>query len=73
MTKELVKENIEINCVSCGRKITEVWICKLEVPHITKYVFFCSSCQRCLGVSDSKNPDSIIKTTNDIPPVQLQY
>ena len=73
MTKELVKEATEITCMHCRKKINEVWICKLEVPHITKYVFFCSSCQRCLGISDDKNPERLIQSPNNIPPYSLQF
>jgi hypothetical protein len=43
-----------------------VWVCKLEIPHIRRYVFFCPNCQRCLGVSDSKNPESLFQPANNI-------
>ena len=59
MTKELIKESLEINCGYCRKKIDRVWVCKMEIPDITKYVFICPDCQNCLGVSESKHPDFI--------------
>ncbi len=73
MTKELVKENLETTCKSCGEKIDEVWVCKLEVPHVTKYVYFCSRCQRCLGISEDKNPQSLLRSGDKTPPATLQF
>jgi hypothetical protein len=73
MTKELVEEPLEITCRNCGKKIKKVWVCKLEIPKITRYVFICTNCQRCLGVSDNKNPKSLKQLTNNIPPASLQF
>ncbi len=72
MTKELVEENSELTCRNCGKTISKVWVCKLEVPEVTRYVFFCSSCQRCLGVSDNKNPQSLRQPADRIPPSAFQ-
>ncbi|HEY6907208.1 MAG TPA: hypothetical protein VI230_07035 [Ignavibacteriaceae bacterium] len=72
MTKELLEEVSELTCKNCGKTIAKVWVCKLEVPHVTRYVFFCSSCQRCLGVSDNKNPQSLIQSSNSTPPAAFQ-
>lgn len=71
MTKELVEESLEITCSNCMRKINKVWVCKLEIPNITRYVFFCPNCQRCLGVSDNKNPNSLLKQKTDLPPATM--
>lgn len=68
MTKELVEENIEITCNNCMKKMNKVLVCKMEIPEITRYVFFCPNCQRCLGVSDNRNPNSIFQQKNNLPP-----
>lgn len=68
MTKELVEETLEITCRNCGEKSEKVWVCKLEIPNITRYVFFCANCQRCLGVSNNKNPQSLIQPANNMNP-----
>ncbi|HKB86924.1 MAG TPA: hypothetical protein VKD08_12180 [Ignavibacteriaceae bacterium] len=72
MTKELVEEISELTCKNCGKTISKVWICKLEVPKVTRYVFFCTSCQRCLGVSNNKNPQSLVHPSNNLSSGTLQ-
>lgn len=67
MTKELVEESIEITCANCLKKLNKVWVCKMEIPNVTRYVFFCPNCQRCLGISDNNNPNSLFQQKNDLP------
>ncbi|HSD64806.1 MAG TPA: hypothetical protein VLB50_13470 [Ignavibacteriaceae bacterium] len=71
MTKELVEESLEITCSNCRKMINKVWVCKLEIPDVTRYVFFCPNCQRCLGVSDNKNPNSLLQQKNNLPPASI--
>lgn len=73
MTKEVLEEISDLKCSNCGRTINKVWVCKLEVPEVTRYVFFCTNCQRCLGVSNSKNPQSLVQSPDNLPPAQLQF
>jgi len=73
MTKELVEGVLKITCRHCGRETEKVWICKLEIPHVKRYVFICPSCQRCLGVSDDNNPNSLIQPSGNRPNTSLRF
>jgi RecJ-like exonuclease len=54
MKKEIKKEKVNATCPHCSKKISLVWICKIESVIGTSYVFFCSECQKSLGSSHEK-------------------
>jgi DNA-directed RNA polymerase subunit RPC12/RpoP len=54
MKKEIEKENVKAVCPYCKKKIDLIWVCKIESVIGTRYVFFCSECQKSLGISHEK-------------------
>jgi hypothetical protein len=73
MTKELVEGALKITCRYCGKETEKVWICKLEIPHVTRYIFFCPGCQRCLGVSNDKNPKNLVQPAEGLHNTSLLF
>ncbi len=51
MKKEINKENVKAICPHCLKNINMVWVCKLESVIGIRYAYFCSSCQKSLGIS----------------------
>ncbi|GAB4286938.1 MAG: hypothetical protein Kow0098_02770 [Ignavibacteriaceae bacterium] len=54
MTKEIEKEQVDIECPRCSEKIDIVWVCTIESVIGLRYAYFCSKCQRMLGIFLSK-------------------
>jgi hypothetical protein len=54
MKKEIEKEKVNAVCPHCLKKISLVWVCRIESVIGTRYVFFCGECQKSLGISHEK-------------------
>ena len=50
MEKKIEKESVHTWCPGCKNEIDSVWVCKLESTSILRYAYFCSNCQKKLGV-----------------------
>jgi len=48
MKKEIEKEKVEAFCPHCLKKMSVVWICKIDSVIGMRYVFFCGKCQKSL-------------------------
>ncbi|MCL5030054.1 MAG: hypothetical protein M1480_13655 [Bacteroidetes bacterium] len=55
MVKEIDKEDVHTVCPHCLKKINLVWVCKLESIIGIRYAYFCSECQKNLGISHIKD------------------
>jgi hypothetical protein len=70
MIKEIEKEKVHAFCPHCLKEMSLVWICRIESIIGTRYIFFCSECQKSLGTSHEKGfisnkPDTTIKNINN--------
>ena len=54
MTKLLQKATLKSICPSCGKSITDVWICELDSVIGTRYAYLCTNCEKLLGISIDK-------------------
>lgn len=54
MFKKIEKEKVQMTCPLCRVDINEVWVCKLDSVIGVRYTYFCSSCQKMLGISKEK-------------------
>lgn len=55
MTKLLEKEKVKIICPHCTKKVSNVWICKMDSVIGIRYAFLCGNCQKLLKISEQKN------------------
>lgn len=53
MTKQLTEAKVQIRCINCLNKIESVLICEMDSIIGTRYAFFCSQCQKFIGISTS--------------------
>ncbi len=54
ITKQLTEAKVQIRCINCLNKIESVLICEMDSVIGTRYAFFCSQCQKFIGISTSK-------------------
>ncbi len=59
MIKIIDKENIDITCAHCNRKINTAWVCEHFSDLGVRYIYLCSSCQRLLGIAHKKGFSNI--------------
>ena len=48
------KENITPLCPHCSSELQTVWVRKLKAVFGKRYVYFCPSCRKVLGLSHRK-------------------
>ncbi|MGA7723620.1 MAG: hypothetical protein WCA84_20810 [Ignavibacteriaceae bacterium] len=65
MKKEIEKEKVEAFCPHCLKKMSVVWICKIDSVIGMRYVFFCGKCQKSLGSSHKK--EFVSRMSNSTP------
>jgi hypothetical protein len=51
MKKIIKKENIHTVCPYCTKEIESVWVCKIKSIIGIRFIFFCSECQKNIGIS----------------------
>jgi len=54
MKKNIDRETVHTFCPHCKTEIESVWVCKLETNSILRYAYFCTNCQKKLGVFSRK-------------------
>lgn len=54
MSKELEKEEVNIICPHCSKKISFAWVCKIESSAGIRYIYICTHCQKNLAVTHEK-------------------
>jgi hypothetical protein len=60
MTKQLTEAKVQIRCINCLQKIESVLICEMDSIIGKRYAFFCSQCQKFIGISASRDKYSPI-------------
>jgi hypothetical protein len=60
MTKMLQKKSIKLKCPHCKREIHEAWICEMDSVIGLRYAYICSSCEKLLAISSSKESSLFI-------------
>lgn len=54
MEKIIEKELMHAYCNNCSKEINQVWVCKLNSVIGVRYIYFCSECQKPLGIYHEK-------------------
>ncbi len=54
MKKTIKKEEAHVKCPHCLKEIDTVWVCRVKSIIGVRYVFFCSDCQKNIGISSQK-------------------
>jgi len=64
MEKFIDKETVHTWCPHCKEEIDTVWVCKLESSSVLRYAYFCSNCQKNLGIFSRKGfpPSSVFQS-----------
>jgi DNA-directed RNA polymerase subunit RPC12/RpoP len=55
MVKEIWKENVNLICPHCSRSIENVWICEHQTGLEKHFIYFCSECEKLIGISHERN------------------
>ena len=55
MEKILRNDKVKTYCMHCGEEFETVWACKIESIIGTRYVLFCTGCQKLIGIYSSMN------------------
>lgn len=66
MEKIIEKEIMHAYCKNCSKEINIVWICKLNSIIGVRYIYFCSECQKPLGIFHEKRTSLINLNANSL-------
>ncbi len=67
LTKQLTEAKVKIRCINCTRKIDSVLICEMDSIIGTRFAFFCSQCQKFIGISTSREKYTPLSQQNTNP------
>lgn len=65
MIKEISKEKVQIICPHCSTPIDNVWVCEHQSSIGKRFIYFCNTCQKLLGISHHRGFSSeLLKSSN---------
>ena len=67
ITKQLTEAKVQVHCINCLHKIDSVLICEMDSVIGTRYAFFCSQCQKFIGISTSREKYTPFSQKNNNP------
>ncbi|MFO7446627.1 MAG: hypothetical protein R6W90_09680 [Ignavibacteriaceae bacterium] len=64
MEKYIDRETVHTWCPDCKKEIESVWVLKLESSSVLRFAYFCTNCQKKLGVFSRKGfpPAEVFKS-----------
>jgi hypothetical protein len=66
MEKILKRNKVKTYCEHCEKEFEFVWICKMDSIIGTRYAWFCTGCQKLIGIYSSMDYNKLIKSKKDI-------